>query len=132
MTQISSANEALAPSAAAADAGARRRRIRSGTLMSVIGTLPMAATAIGVFVICIAFSVAWSFTNSKLFPNFNFIGFGQYERLWDTPRWIVSINNIWWFGILSIGFNMIAGYLLAVFMDQRIRQEDLFRSIFLY
>ena len=27
---------------------------------------------------------------------------------------------------------MVFGYLLAVFMDQRIRQEDLFRSIFLY
>src|SRR5262249_54874471 len=44
----------------------------------------------------------------------------------------VSVNNIWWFGFLSILFNMVAGYLLAVFMDQRIKQEDLFRSIFLY
>jgi glucose/mannose transport system permease protein len=131
MTQIS-AHEALAPAVTADQGIGRRRRVRSGTIMSVIGTLPMAATAIGIFVICIAFSIIWSFTNSKLFPNFNFVGLAQYERLWDTPRWIVSINNIWWFGILSIGFNMVAGYLLAVFMDQRIRQEDLFRSIFLY
>jgi glucose/mannose transport system permease protein len=132
MTQISSANEALARPAAAVQEGGRRRPVRSGTIMSVIGTLPMAATAIGIFVICIIFSIIWSFTNSKLFPNFNFVGFAQYERLWNTPRWIVSINNIWWFGLLAIGFNMVAGYLLAVFMDQRIRQEDLFRSIFLY
>ncbi len=34
--------------------------------------------------------------------------------------------------MLLIGFNLVFGYLLAVFMDQRIRQEDLFRSIFLY
>jgi glucose/mannose transport system permease protein len=33
---------------------------------------------------------------------------------------------------LSIGVSMVFGYLLAVFMDQRIKQEDLFRSIFLY
>ena len=33
---------------------------------------------------------------------------------------------------MSITCNMVFGYLLAVFMDQRIRQEDLFRSIFLY
>ena len=33
---------------------------------------------------------------------------------------------------MSIACNMVFGYLLAVFMDQRIRQEDLFRSIFLY
>jgi glucose/mannose transport system permease protein len=131
MTQVSSANETLAGSAAAQEGG-RRRAVRSGTIMSVIGTLPMAATAIGVFVICIGFSVIWSFTSSRLFPNFNFVGWSQYERLWDTPRWLVSVNNIWWFGLLAIGFNMVAGYLLAVFMDQRIRQEDLFRSIFLY
>ncbi len=47
-------------------------------------------------------------------------------------RWLVSVNNIWFFGLMSITCNMVFGYLLAVFMDQRIRQEDLFRSIFLY
>ena len=56
----------------------------------------------------------------------------QYRRLWADDRWLVSVNNIWFFGLLSIGCNMVFGYLLAVFMDQRIRQEDLFRSIFLY
>lgn len=92
----------------------------------------MIATAVGVFVICIIFSVIWSFTNSKLFPNFNFVGFAQYERLWSNSRWMISVNNIWVFGLLSITCQMIFGYLLAVFMDQRIKQEDLLRSIFLY
>jgi glucose/mannose transport system permease protein len=92
----------------------------------------MIATAIGVFVVCIIFSIIWSFTSSKLFPNFNFIGLGQYQRLWGTDRWIISVNNLWLFGILSIITHMVFGYALAVFMDQRIRQEDLFRSIFLY
>ena len=92
----------------------------------------MIATAIGVFVICIIFSVIWSFTNSKLFPNFNFIGLAQYERLWSTSRWIISVNNIWFFGVISITAQMTFGYLLAVFMDQRVKQEDLLRSIFLY
>ena len=92
----------------------------------------MIATAVGVFVICIIFSIIWSFTNSKLFPNFNFIGMAQYERLWRTDRWMISVQNVFVFGFLSIVLGMVFGYLLAVFMDQRIRQEDLFRSIFLY
>lgn len=92
----------------------------------------MSATAIGVFVICIVFTVIWSFTNSKLFPTFNFVGFWQYERLWATPKWVISVANIWFYGFCQICANMVAGFLLAVFLDQRIRQEDLLRTVFLY
>jgi glucose/mannose transport system permease protein len=119
---------------AAAFAGARSapRKRRRFNVQAVLGTTPMIATSIGVFVICILFSIIWSFTSSKLFPNFNWVGLSQYERLWKTERWIVSVNNLWFFGFMSIVFNMVFGYLLAVFMDQRIRAEDTFRTIFLY
>ncbi|MHA6692840.1 carbohydrate ABC transporter permease [Devosia sp. A449] len=103
--------------------------------MSIFGTIPMIVTAVGVFVLCIIYAFVLSFTNSRIFPAFapeNFVGLDQYKRLWSTGRWLVSVNNIWFFGLLSIGANMTAGYLLAVFMDQRIKAEDWFRSIFLY
>lgn len=131
MAHIAPAKDDLAVATPVA-AASRGRRRPFAKLQAVLGTTPMIATAVGVFVICILFSVWWSFTNSKLFPNNNFVGLSQYERLWGTERWIVSVNNIWFFGVMSIGFNMVIGYLLAVFMDQRIKQEDLFRSIFLY
>jgi len=118
--------------AAALAAGERKRPRRKGSVQSVLATLPMIIAAVGVFVISILFSIFWSMTNSKLFPNFNFIGLGQYERLWGTDRWIVSVQNVFVFGTLSLVGGMVFGYLLAVFMDQRIKQEDLFRSIFLY
>lgn len=110
--------------------GLMRRKL--ALVPSVVGTLPMAATAIVIFVICIIYTVIWSFTSSKLFPNYNFVGFSQYEELWNTPRWLVAANNIWIFGLSAILANMVVGFLLAVFLDQRIRQEDLFRTIFLY
>lgn len=131
MTQVAPVkSEAGFAASARSERPARTRK--KFNYQSVIGTIPMILAAIGVFVICIIFSVIWSFTNSKLFPNFNFIGFEQYERLWTTPRWNQSVVNLAVFGVLSIVFNMVFGYLLAVFMDQRIKQEDLFRSIFLY
>jgi glucose/mannose transport system permease protein len=40
--------------------------------------------------------------------------------------------NIWIFGFASIICNMIFGFLLAVFLDQRIKHESVFRTIFLY
>jgi glucose/mannose transport system permease protein len=108
------------------------RRRRAFPLHAIIGTVPMIAVAIGVYVIGIGFTFYWSFTSSKLFPNNDFVGLDQYRRLWSSDRWLISTHNIWVYGVLSIGLNMVFGYLLAVFMDQRIKQEDLLRSIFLY
>ncbi|MEO5807844.1 sugar ABC transporter permease [Devosia sp.] len=133
MAQVAPVEDNLGTrSGTAAKAIGPARTRRKFNYQSVIGTTPMILAAVGVFVICIIFSIIWSFTNSKLFPNFNFIGMAQYQRLWSTDRWLISVNNIWFFGIMSMIFNMGFGYLLAVFMDQRIRQEDLFRSIILY
>ncbi|NNG03162.1 MAG: sugar ABC transporter permease [Inquilinus sp.] len=108
----------------------RRRRLRN--LHAIIGSIPMIMVSVGVFVFGIIYSVLLSFTNAKLFPKFNFIGLDQYERLWGETRWLVSVENIWIFGVLIIVFQMTLGYLLAVFIDQRIKQEDAFRTIFLY
>ena len=132
MTQIAEPGERAATGFAGTAAERKPRTRKKFNIQSVLGTTPMIATAVGVFVICIIFSIIWSFTNSKVFPNFNFIGLAQYERLWRTDRWIISVQNVLIFGVLSIGVGMVVGYLLAVFMDQRIKQEDLFRSIFLY
>jgi len=107
-------------------------RRRPFPLQAVLGTTPMIGVSVGVYVIGIAFTFYWSFTSSRLFPNYDFVGLEQYRRLWSSDRWVVAVNNIWLFGLLSVGCNMVFGYLLAVFMDQRIRQEDLLRSVFLY
>ena len=134
MAQLATAKEDGAAARPAAGSSGRKP-FRLTTLMSILGTTPLIVTAVGVFFICIIYSFVLSFTNSRIFPAFgadNFVGGDQYSRLWSTGRWLISVNNIWFFGLLSIGANMIAGYLLAVFMDQRIKAEDWFRSIFLY
>jgi glucose/mannose transport system permease protein len=105
---------------------------RAFPIHAVIGTIPMIIVAVGVYVIGIGFTFYLSFTNSKLFASYHLVGFDQYRRLWSSDRWLIAVHNIWVFGALSIICNMVFGYLLAVFMDQRIRQEDLLRSIFLY
>lgn len=111
---------------------ANRRKLL-GKLPAIIGTLPMSIVALGVFVIGITFTVVLSFTNTKFFLlNINFVGLRQYEVLWSTPRWLQSVENIWFYGFGHIGLCLGVGFLLAVAMDQRIRGEDAFRTIFLY
>jgi glucose/mannose transport system permease protein len=62
----------------------------------------------------------------------DWVGFSQYERLFANERFLVSIKNILVFGVFSIGGCLIFGFLLAVFIDQRVRGEAVFRTVFLY
>lgn len=97
-----------------------------------IASIPMILTALVVFVGGTLWTVLYSFTDSKLLPRLRFVGFEQYERLWSSSRWIASIENLAIYGSLSLIFSFVIGFLLAVLIDQKIRFESVFRTIFLY
>lgn len=97
-----------------------------------IAALPMIFTALVVFIGGTLWTVLYSFTNSKLLPRAQFVGFDQYKRLWTTSRWLISIENIFIYGVLSLIFTIVIGFLLAVLLDQKIRFEDTFRTVMLY
>jgi len=101
-------------------------------LSAKIASIPMVLTAVCVFLGGTLWTVVYSFTDSKLLPRLNFVGLAQYERLWSTPRWLVSIENLAIYGVLSLVFSFVIGFLLAALLDQKIRFENTFRTIFLY
>ena len=80
----------------------------------------------------IAFSVILSFTGSRMFPRFTFVGFDQYTRLFANPRWEVAVENMLIFGILYIALSTLIGLTLAILLDQKIRNEGVLRTIYLY
>ncbi|MDB5531094.1 MAG: transporter, permease protein [Devosia sp.] len=101
-------------------------------LSAKIAALPMVLTVLVVFVGCSAWSVIYSFTNSGSLPSGKFVGFAQYERLFKTARFVGSAENLALYGVLSLVFTMVVGFLLAVLMDQKIRFENTFRTVLLY
>ncbi|MFD1790248.1 carbohydrate ABC transporter permease [Ochrobactrum teleogrylli] len=101
-------------------------------LNAKIAALPMIATVLVVFIGCTLWTVAYSFTSSKSLPVWNFVGFDQYVRLFGASRWHVSVRNLAIYGVLCMGFSLVVGFLLAALMDQKIRFENTFRTIFLY
>ena len=101
-------------------------------LTAKIAAIPMIFTAVVIFFGCTAWSVFYSFTKSRSLPSLDFAGISQYERLFTTRRWLVSIENIAIFGVCSLIFSFVIGFTLAAFMDQKIRFENTFRTIFLY
>lgn len=101
-------------------------------LNAKVASLPMIFTALVVFVGGTVWTVVYSFTNSRLLPRLQFVGLDQYERLWSTPRWLASIENLMIYGVLSLIFSLTIGFVLAALLDQKIRFESAFRTIILY
>jgi len=93
---------------------------------------PTALFVFGVYIGCIVWTCAISFTSSRILPNYEFVGLSQYYRLMATERWIVSVHNMVIYGIAYIGGCLIIGFLLAVFIDQKVRFENTFRTIHLF
>jgi glucose/mannose transport system permease protein len=76
---------------------------------------------------------AWvSLTRSKLMPRYEIDGFGQFVRLFASPRWDTAFGNLFIFGLLFVVISLVLGLLLAILLDQRIRVEGVIRTIYLY
>ncbi|WP_254696840.1 carbohydrate ABC transporter permease [Octadecabacter sp. SW4] len=92
----------------------------------------MILTALVVFVGGTTWTVVHSFTSSRLLPRLDFVGLEQYERLWSSSRWMISISNLAVYGVCSLILTLVIGFTLAAMLDRKIRGEAVFRSIFLY
>ena len=111
---------------------ARRPNFLTRYTQAKIASIPMFLVVLGVFVGGTIWTIVFSFTRSASLPTTNFIGWAQYTRLFNTTRWIISVKNLAIYGVFSLTFSFLIGFLLAVFMDQKIRFESAFRTIYLY
>ncbi len=87
-------------------------------------------------IVCMYGFILWtgllSFTKSRMMPQWEYVGFEQYIRLFENPRWHVALDNLAVFLILFIAISLALGLLLAIFLDQKIRNEGVIRTIYLY
>ena len=77
-------------------------------------------------------TVQLSLTNSRMLPSSEFAGLAQYQRLFGTARWSISIQNLLTFGVVYVLGALVVGFMLAVAVDRRVRFESLWRTVFLY
>jgi glucose/mannose transport system permease protein len=105
------------------------------TLETLLPKIVLAPTTAAMLVCMYGFMIwtgALSFTKSRMLPQWDFVGFDQYVRLFENPRWDVSLSNLVVFGVLFIAVSLILGLLIAVLLDQKIRVEGALRTIYLY
>ncbi len=88
--------------------------------------------AMVVFIYGFIFWTIWiSFTDSKLMPNYKFIGFANYISLFKEPRWWVAFKNMFIFTFLFVFLCIISGLILAILLDQKIKGEGVLLTIYL-
>ncbi len=109
-----------------------RVRWTPGLIAAALALLPTATVVLFLFVGGAGWATLVSFTSSRMLANWNFVGFAQYVTLFSNPRWQTSLANMLIFGSCFISSSLVIGFLLAIFLDQRVKGESVFRTIYLY
>jgi glucose/mannose transport system permease protein len=109
------------------------RRLTWDRVVSLLLIAP-SLLAIAVFVYgFIGFTGFSSLTKwDALTPDFTLVGLRNYQRLFANDRFLCDLRNTVTFTVLFLVACLGIGFLLAALLDQRIKGEGLFRSIFLF
>jgi glucose/mannose transport system permease protein len=106
---------------------------RNDRTLAVILVLPTILAMVIFIYGFIGFTAYSSLSNwRKLKPDFSFVGFDNYIRLFQNQRFIIDMKNTFTFTVLFLVVTIIIGFLLAVLLDQDIKGEAVFRNIFLF
>lgn len=93
---------------------------------------PLALIVIVAYVGTVLWSIKISLTSSRSLPTDTFVGMTQYAKLFENERWLLSIENLAIYSVLFIVASMVIGFLLAAFIDQKVKAEGVLRTVFLY
>jgi glucose/mannose transport system permease protein len=104
-------------------------------LVAILPQIVLAPSLLATFVYVFVFSgwTIWiSLSNSTLLPDYSISGFHHYVELWSNRRWSIAYTNLFLFSSLYVVGTTVIGLLMAILIDQRVRAEALWRTIYLY
>jgi glucose/mannose transport system permease protein len=108
------------------------KKRQSVSISAYIAIIPMALTVLLAYLGTMLWTARVSVSSSRTFPASDFVGASQYIRLFNNDRWLLSLQNVAVYGVLFIVACLVIGFLLAVFIDQKVMAEGALRTIFLY
>lgn len=109
------------------------RQVQRDRIIAILLISP-SVIAIAIFVYgFIAFTGYSSLTKwDALTPDFTFVGLRNYAKLFTIDRFLCDLRNTVTFTTLFLAGCLLLGLFLAILLDQRIKGEAIFRSIFLF
>lgn len=108
------------------------KKRQSVSFAAYVAMIPMALTVLLAYLGTMLWTARVSVSSSRTFPASDFVGASQYIRLFNNERWLLSLQNVAVYGVLFIAACLLIGFLLAVFIDQKVMAEGALRTIFLY
>jgi glucose/mannose transport system permease protein len=81
--------------------------------------------------------IAWSLRVSVsawvgIRPDFTFVGLENYIGLFQSPRFIIDLQNTFYFTLFFILLTVVGGFVLAFLINRKIKGEDIFRTLYLF
>jgi glucose/mannose transport system permease protein len=114
----------------------RAERRRGGARLSSYSHWLALAPSIALLAVFIYGFIGWtayiSLSASRMTPDLTFVGLRNYQKLWRLDPWMVASENAVIFTALYVALGMAVGLGLAILLDQRVRFEGVFRTLFLY
>ena len=106
--------------------------INKDKLSSILLLLP-AIFLVGYFVyVGILWNIIVSISDWKgLVASYNIKGFDEYLNFFNDQVFITSLTNNIFIIVLFVPLTLLVGLFLAILMDQKIRNESFFRTVFL-
>ncbi|PKO12531.1 MAG: sugar ABC transporter permease [Chloroflexi bacterium HGW-Chloroflexi-10] len=108
-------------------------RIKRETVLSIALVTP-SILAIAVFVYgFIGWTARVSLSQWKgLLPDYTWAGLENYKFLFSDPRFHIDIRNTLTFTVIFVAGCLLLGLALAILLDQNIKGEGIFRSLYLF
>ncbi len=113
----------------------RRRGLRLSRDMA-LAVLVLSPSIIAVALFIYSF-IGWTFYISTvnwndILPDYTFVGLRNWLRLFSDDRFQIDLRNLVFFAVPFMAQCIGIGFLLAALLDQHIKGEGLFRTIFIF
>jgi glucose/mannose transport system permease protein len=102
----------------------------------LLSILLVSPSILAIFIFVYGF-IAWSGRVSLsawkgLTPDYTWVGFRNYLELFNDPRFHIDIRNTLIFTVIFVFGSLFLGIGLAILLDQDLKGEGFFRSVFLF
>jgi len=107
------------------------RIMNTDTVAGYIFALPFILGFLGFMLIPMFMSLYYSFTNLTLGRiSYEWVGFANYERMWNDPRFWNSLGVTFRFVFLSVPVRMVFGLLIAYVLTRKFRGVHGYRATY--
>jgi glucose/mannose transport system permease protein len=111
----------------------RRRWLRSDMALAILVLLP-SIIAVGIFIYGF---IVWTFYIStvdwkSVIPDYTFVGLENWIRMFNDHRFHMNLRNLLFYAIGFMSQCILFGFILASLLDQKIKGEAFFRTLFIF